>query len=285
MSVVWTGHERLKPQACPASVRVAVSGGGRALICGIRLWAVGVASGPWAHVSGSAGAGRHHGLIRVFCIDRGHVHPSTEGGCLGGIYVAAARGVSRRAEVQIAKCQVPRRECQEPDTPTAPTRGREGREGGRGHEVGAAIVTAGRRRPRPHSRAATHFFARNKINVKGARARGGQGACQGRHRGPARGEFHEVGLYDPWLLLLCVSGPCIFFPDSTLALPAAAQEDDEFEEFEQQEWTAAAEDVHDPTMWQDGWADDEEDADFTAQLRAELAATAGTAPATTVMEQ
>ena len=83
--------------------------------------------------------------------------------------------------------------------------------------------------------------------------------------------------------------PLYFFSLTALLhrvlLPAAAQEDDEFEEFEQQEWTAAAEDVHDPTMWQDGWEDDEEDADFTAQLRAELSATAGTAPATTVMEQ
>ena len=58
------------------------------------------------------------------------------------------------------------------------------------------------------------------------------------------------------------------------------QEDDEFEEFEQQEWTASAEDVQDPTMWQDGWEDDEDDADFTAQLRAELAATEGQAPPT-----
>ena len=28
-------------------------------------------------------------------------------------------------------------------------------------------------------------------------------------------------------------------------------------------------------MWQDGWEDDEEDADFTAQLRKELDATEG----------
>ena len=38
------------------------------------------------------------------------------------------------------------------------------------------------------------------------------------------------------------------------------EEDDEFEEFEPQEWTAAAEDVQDPDMWQDGWEDDEDDA-------------------------
>ena len=48
------------------------------------------------------------------------------------------------------------------------------------------------------------------------------------------------------------------------------QEDDEFEEFEQQEWTAAAEDTQDPDMWQDGWEDDEDDDDFTRQIRAEL---------------
>lgn len=54
-----------------------------------------------------------------------------------------------------------------------------------------------------------------------------------------------------------------------------SQDDDEFEEFEQQEWTNASEDVQDPTMWQDGWEDDEEDADFTAQLRKELDATEG----------
>ena len=56
------------------------------------------------------------------------------------------------------------------------------------------------------------------------------------------------------------------------------QEDDEFEEFEQQEWTASAEDVQDPTMWQDGWEDDEEDDNFTAQLRAELEASESGAP-------
>ena len=56
------------------------------------------------------------------------------------------------------------------------------------------------------------------------------------------------------------------------------QEDDEFEEFEQQEWTSAAEDAEDPAMWQDGWEDDEDTKDFTAQLRAELTATESSAP-------
>eukprot|EP00967_Tisochrysis_lutea_P132480 scaffold231277_cov33-Tisochrysis_lutea.AAC.2 len=60
-------------------------------------------------------------------------------------------------------------------------------------------------------------------------------------------------------------------PDPTV------QEDDEFEEFEEQEWTEGDEDVEDPTMWQDGWEDDEEDENFTNQLRAELQATEATA--------
>ena len=69
------------------------------------------------------------------------------------------------------------------------------------------------------------------------------------------------------------------------------QEDDEFEEFEQQEWNAAVEDVHDADMWQDGWEDDEDSADLVEQLRAELKATEGTAPPagvtplTTAMQQ
>ena len=35
-------------------------------------------------------------------------------------------------------------------------------------------------------------------------------------------------------------------------------------------------------MWQDGWEDDEDDADFTAALRKELAATEGAAPPTSL---
>ena len=53
------------------------------------------------------------------------------------------------------------------------------------------------------------------------------------------------------------------------------EEDDEFEEFEQQEWSAAEQDVEDAQMWQDGWEDDEDDDNFTRQLRAELAANDG----------
>ena len=51
------------------------------------------------------------------------------------------------------------------------------------------------------------------------------------------------------------------------------QDDDEFEEFEQQEWTGASEDAHDPDMWQDGWEDDEDAAPLIALFRAELAKT------------
>jgi len=58
------------------------------------------------------------------------------------------------------------------------------------------------------------------------------------------------------------------------------EEDDEFEEFEQQEWTGELEDTEDTGMWQDGWEDDEEENDFTSALRAELDATEGSAPPT-----
>jgi 26 proteasome complex subunit DSS1 len=63
------------------------------------------------------------------------------------------------------------------------------------------------------------------------------------------------------------------------------QEDDEFEEFEQQEWTTAAQDAEDPAMWQDGWEDDEEDDNFTAQLRAELEASESAAGKPEAMKQ
>ena len=55
----------------------------------------------------------------------------------------------------------------------------------------------------------------------------------------------------------------------------APQEDDEFEEFEEQEWTVEDRDAEDTTMWQDGWEDDEDDDQFTQHLRAELAKTDG----------
>jgi len=50
----------------------------------------------------------------------------------------------------------------------------------------------------------------------------------------------------------------------------ALEEDDEFEEFEQQEWTLEERDAEDTTMWQDGWEDDEDEDDFTQHLRTEL---------------
>ena len=52
--------------------------------------------------------------------------------------------------------------------------------------------------------------------------------------------------------------------------PPLLQEDDEFEEFEQQEWTLEERDAEDTTMWQDGWEDDEDEDDFTQHLRTEL---------------
>ena len=57
------------------------------------------------------------------------------------------------------------------------------------------------------------------------------------------------------------------------------EEDDEFEEFEYQDWDVDGQDPEDPTMWQDGWEDDEEDNDFTRQLRSELSATQPAKPA------
>lgn len=62
------------------------------------------------------------------------------------------------------------------------------------------------------------------------------------------------------------------------------QEDDEFEEFEQQEWPAGDEDIEDPTLWQDGWEDDEDDDNFTKQLRAELNASEASSKAGETMQ-
>ena len=64
------------------------------------------------------------------------------------------------------------------------------------------------------------------------------------------------------------------------------EEDDEFEEFEYQDWDVDGQDPEDPTMWQDGWDDDAEDDNFTAQLRAELdASDAGAPPPAAAMQQ
>ena len=48
------------------------------------------------------------------------------------------------------------------------------------------------------------------------------------------------------------------------------EEDDEFEEFAQVNWDAAAEDAEDPKLWQDDWDDDDVDDDFCRHLREEL---------------
>ena len=48
------------------------------------------------------------------------------------------------------------------------------------------------------------------------------------------------------------------------------EEDDEFEEFAQDNWDAAAEDAEDPKLWQDDWDDDDVDDDFCWHLREEL---------------
>ncbi|XP_037516666.1 26S proteasome complex subunit SEM1 [Rhipicephalus sanguineus] len=48
------------------------------------------------------------------------------------------------------------------------------------------------------------------------------------------------------------------------------EEDDEFEEFPTEEWTAKAEDSQDVNVWEDNWDDDNIEDDFSQQLRAEL---------------
>ncbi|XP_077544128.1 uncharacterized protein LOC144156157 [Haemaphysalis longicornis] len=48
------------------------------------------------------------------------------------------------------------------------------------------------------------------------------------------------------------------------------EEDDEFEEFPAEEWTAKAEDSQDVNVWEDNWDDDNIEDDFSQQLRAEL---------------
>lgn len=48
------------------------------------------------------------------------------------------------------------------------------------------------------------------------------------------------------------------------------EEDDEFEEFPVEEWTAADEDQADIHVWEDNWDDDTVEDDFSNQLRAEL---------------
>ncbi|CAH3180454.1 unnamed protein product [Porites lobata] len=48
------------------------------------------------------------------------------------------------------------------------------------------------------------------------------------------------------------------------------EEDDEFEEFPTEEWTAGDEDQADIHVWEDNWDDDTVEDDFSNQLRAEL---------------
>ena len=60
--------------------------------------------------------------------------------------------------------------------------------------------------------------------------------------------------------------------EKTPALILVTEEDDEFEEFEQPQWNAQAEekDNHIKQQWQDDWDVDEADDDFCNQLRKEL---------------
>lgn len=48
------------------------------------------------------------------------------------------------------------------------------------------------------------------------------------------------------------------------------EEDDEFEEFPTEDWTARDEDEEDISVWEDNWDDDNVEDDFSQQLRAEL---------------
>mmetsp|Transcript_17315 Transcript_17315/g.31066 ORF Transcript_17315/g.31066 Transcript_17315/m.31066 type:complete len:83 (+) Transcript_17315:28-276(+) len=48
------------------------------------------------------------------------------------------------------------------------------------------------------------------------------------------------------------------------------EEDDEFEEFPQETWGQKDEDQEDEKLWEDNWDDDDVDANFSEQLRAEI---------------
>lgn len=48
------------------------------------------------------------------------------------------------------------------------------------------------------------------------------------------------------------------------------EEDDEFEEFPAEDWTAKDEDGDDISVWEDNWDDDDVEDDFNQQLRAQL---------------
>ena len=53
------------------------------------------------------------------------------------------------------------------------------------------------------------------------------------------------------------------------------EEDDEFEEFPAEDWTAVDEDNEDISVWEDNWDDDDVEDDFNQQLRAQLEKTKG----------
>merc|ERR1712126_229893 len=48
------------------------------------------------------------------------------------------------------------------------------------------------------------------------------------------------------------------------------EEDDEFEEFPSDEWSAGEEDPDDINVWEDNWDEDTVEDDFSKQLKAEL---------------
>ncbi|TMW61144.1 hypothetical protein Poli38472_013607 [Pythium oligandrum] len=60
--------------------------------------------------------------------------------------------------------------------------------------------------------------------------------------------------------------------DKVPTLIVVTEEDDEFEEFEEADWDARAEDkdAHIKQQWQDDWDVDDADDDFCNQLRKEL---------------
>ncbi|RLN02916.1 hypothetical protein BBJ28_00002048 [Nothophytophthora sp. Chile5] len=60
--------------------------------------------------------------------------------------------------------------------------------------------------------------------------------------------------------------------EKTPTLVVVTEEDDEFEEFEDADWTGQAEekDAHIKQQWQDDWDVDEADDEFCNQLRKEL---------------
>ncbi|MCJ1314200.1 hypothetical protein MMC25_007880 [Agyrium rufum] len=62
--------------------------------------------------------------------------------------------------------------------------------------------------------------------------------------------------------------------DPTLKMPAALEEDDEFEDFPVEDWpieeTAEAQKDANAHLWEESWDDDDTNEDFAKELRAEL---------------